>query len=421
METTVAVEVQKQNRKTRRRGQSGSIFKRGDFWTIIYRMRERTPEDKQKQKWEGGFRTKEAAKTRLDEVLGAIRANKYVEPTDMLFGTFCDNWMENGKATLKPTTWAFYRSVLKTWIRPAFGDRPVCEISRSEVKDFLFALLRRPEITRACIRNIHRILHLLFEDAVEREVVFANPAHKIKLPAAEESQRVIPTTEEVVLTFAKLRPSLQALLITGAMTGARRSELTGLHWGDIDWAEQIIRIRRSLHRVPRGILDGGEFRNVERIGNSGLVLTPPKSKKGNRDVEIPSHLVAILSSLRPMQASPGDFVFQSELGGPIDPDGLDTLLHRAQDEAGVRHFGLHGLRHLYASLLHKSGATVKFAQERLGHADASTTLDIYTHLVGNGDEGRAAAKSVAAAFNFPYVSLTLANPALPAGRVERVN
>lgn len=402
-------------RKARRRGQRGSIVKRGDFWAFIYRA------TNGKQKWVGGFRRKEDAQAQLSEILGKIRQGKYVEPTDLLFGTFCDNWMANAKATIKPTTWAFYRSILKTWIRPVFGERPICEISRNEVKDFLFALLRRSEITRANIRNIHRVLHLLFEDAVEREVIFANPAHKIKLPAAEESQRVVPSVEEVELTAAKLSPSIRGLLLTAALTGARRSELTGLHWGDIGWAKNLILIRRSLHRVSRDILDGGEFRNVERIGNSGLVVMPPKSKKGSRDIEIPQFLTEILSSLRSMQVLQADFVFQNALGGPVDPDKLDTTLHQAQDAAGVRHFGLHGLRHLYASLLHKVGATVKFAQERLGHADASTTMDIYTHLVDKAEEGRVVAKAVAAAFHFPYVSLSLAKPTASAGDVERVN
>lgn len=137
-------------------------------------------------------------------------------------------------------------------------------------------------------------MHRIFEDAIEREVVSANPARNIKMPAGEKSLRIVPTPEEVVSTFGKLRPSLQALLLTGAMSGARRSELCGLNWSDIDWAENIIKIRRSLHRVPKEVIETNEFRNAERVGTSGLVLTPPKSEKGNRDVEMETRLVQIL-------------------------------------------------------------------------------------------------------------------------------
>ena len=97
-----------------------------------------------------------------------------------------------------------------------------------------------------------------------------------------------------------------------------------------------------------------------------------------------------------MQNGLASFVFQDELGRPLDPDALGDVLHAAQDKAGVERFGLHGLRHLYCSLLQTSGATIKHAQERLGHASPTTTLNVYTHTVN--DEGRKFAEKVKAAF-----------------------
>ena len=85
---------------------------------------------------------------------------------------------------------------------------------------------------------------------------------------------------------------------------------------------------------------------------------------------------------------------------PLDPDGLYDVLHQAQAAAGVRGFGMHALRHLYCSLLQDSGASLKHAQERMGHASPLTTLLIYTHVVS--EEGRKYAEKVEAAF--PFVS-----------------
>jgi integrase len=87
---------------------------------------------------------------------------------------------------------------------------------------------------------------------------------------------------------------------------------------------------------------------------------------------------------------------------------LYDVLGAAEDLAQVRRFGLHGLRHLYCSLLQDSGASLKFAQERLGHANAATTADIYTHNISN--HGKEFAEKVEAAFPFASVSLTLAKP-----------
>lgn len=247
MEATVvaAVEPTKQVRRPRRRGQRGSIFRRGEFWTIVYRANG-------KQKWEGGFPKKDRAQARLDEVLGAVRNNKYVEPTDQTFKAFCDEWMESAKVVLKPKTWTSYQSALKNWLTPAFGERPLCDIRKAEVVNFLYGLLKNKEISRKFVRNVHIFLHRLFEAAIERDLIAANPPHKIKLPesspvfgAAEATERVVPTPEEVVKTFEKLTATYQVLLVASAVTGARRGELLGLYWEDIDWTRGLIHIRFS--------------------------------------------------------------------------------------------------------------------------------------------------------------------------------
>ena len=156
---------------------------------------------------------------------------------------------------------------------------------------------------------------------------------------------------------------------------------------------------------------------MERIGSTALALVSTKSKKSKRHVEIQPSLLALLDAVRELQTAGAEFVFQCEAGGPMDPDAVYEVLHTAQDAAGVRRFGLHGIRHLYCSLLAESGAGVKFAQEKMGHASATTTLNIYTHVVS--DKAREIAAKVEAAF--PCVSLKLAN-ALPSGsQAEMVN
>jgi integrase len=407
-------------RRTRRRGQGGSIFRRGLNWTIVYR----SPNGK--QKWEGGFRTKEEAQKRLGVVLGTIRENRYVEPRDIRFQDFCEERMKNWKATLKPKTWASYQSVLNRWITPSpderrkelegkgmpiLGDWSILDINRSAAKTFVSRLLGMPDLSRKFVKNVAILLHRLFEEAIDLEFVAANPFRKIRLPIGESADQgesrdvVVPTPEEVVKTFAKLPPTYQVLLATSAITGARRGELLGLKWDDIDWLNSLIQIRRTLQRLPEALLDGGVFRGVDRLGDSCLALVSPKSKKARRSIEIPPKLSDQLKALRASQAPrENSFVFQTEIGQPLDPDAVYDVIHIAQDKAGARRFGLHGLRHLYSSLLVASGADVKFAQDRLGHASALTTLNIYSHAIT--EHGQKYASAVEAAF--PFVSNLLA-------------
>jgi integrase len=131
-----------------------------------------------------------------------------------------------------------------------------------------------------------------------------------------------------LLAFAQLPPTYQALIATAAMTGAKRGELLGLRWEDIDWIRGAISIRRGLQRVNKKLLAAGEFRNIEQIGASGLALAAHKSKKARRE----------------------------------------------------------------------PGAPVKYAQDRLGCASATTTIDTYTHSIS--DEGRRYPTAVEAVLPF---------------------
>jgi integrase len=395
-------------RRKRKRGQGGSIIKRGNSYTIIFRA-------DGKQFRRSGYATKDEARGALNDTLKTIRNNTYVEKQrDLLFTDFTKTWMEDAKKFLKPQTWASYESALRCWITPEFGDKVLCDIRKAEVVKFLYRLLGNRGISRKFVKNVHILLHGIFEAAIEQELIEGNPAHKIKMPAPSPSfsaagaeERIVPTTVEVAKTFEKLTPTYQALLTTAAITGARRGELLGLVWTDLDLEKSVIHVRRTLQRVKKEHLDAGDFRDAQRIGETGLALLPPKTVKSVRKIEIPPKLATRLTSLRYQQGgSECPFIFQSELGGPLDPDALYEVLHAAQDAAEVRHFGLHGLRHLYSSILGESGASVKFAQQRLGHADASTTLNIYTHLLT--DEGREYAEKVEEAFQFSSVSLTLA-------------
>lgn len=321
------------------------------------------------------------------------------------------------RSTLKPKTWLSYKSALDNHILPHFGDWPLNEISRSAVKSFVAGLLGNPELSRKFVRNVHALLHRLFEESLDRELSATNPAHKIKLPSAE-SENVddgeldsagIAKPNQVVRVFGKLPPTYQVLIWMGAVTGLRRAELLGLFWNDIDFVRCTVQVRRSLQRLSKNLLSEGHFRGVERIENSGLALLGLKSKKARRIVEMPARLAKLLMELRPSQnGREAKFVFQDDLGRPLNPDQLYEVLHTAQDAAEVERFGLHGLRHLYSSLLINSGAPVKDAQARLGHASATTTLDLYAHAIS--EDGRKFSDAVENAFSSVSNSLAETNP-----------
>ncbi|GJM43229.1 MAG: hypothetical protein DHS20C21_00710 [Gemmatimonadota bacterium] len=158
---------------------------------------------------------------------------------------------------------------------------------------------------------------------------------------------------------------------TTVLTGMRRGELLGLQWGDVDWANERLFVRRALY--------GGEVSEL-------------KSRRSYRAVFMSPTLVATLRAHR--VASPPselDLVFCNSHGRALDPDdmikrGFMPALRRA----GLRRLRFHDLRHTFASLLIHQGENVKLIQEQLGHASITVTIDRYGHLLPGAGESAAA-------------------------------
>ena len=99
---------------------------------------------------------------------------------------------------------------------------------------------------------------------------------------------------------------------------------------------------------------------------------------------MPPQLVKLLKRLRAISQEANLFVFQDG-AGPLDLDAISDVLHAAQDRARVRRFGLHGVRHFFASALHDKGASLAQGEAQLGHATMDMTAH-YTHALEDGRE-----------------------------------
>lgn len=181
--------------------------------------------------------------------------------------------------------------------------------------------------------------------------------------------------------------------------GLRRGELLGLQWKDIN--DSCVHVQRQLMDV---IDEGGTFR---------LDTSLPKSKS-TREVHLADEAVALLREHKRQQSELKmknrlhyvdlDLVFaqewvdqrtkHSQLGLPIDRYAIGLQLKKLCIASGVKRISPHGLRHTCATILMLAGEPAVVVQERLGHADAALTLNIYTHVLPGMQQ--AAAKKAAA-------------------------
>ena len=223
-------------------------------------------------------------------------------------------------------------------------------------------------LSRKTIRHHYCVLNMIFDFALDNEVVVKNPMVKVKPPKMEKKRVEAFTKEEarkMLFFLEETDLEFQCMMLLMLMMGLRRGETLGLIWNDINFDKETIRISRSVSQV-QGV---------------GIVVDEPKTDNSYRTIPLPefisNHLLEYRNCCGDWRGS--DFVFHGIGGGdtPRDPDAITRRVKRFMKNSGLPDMSPHDLRHSCATLLLQSGADIKSVQEIMGHADASTTLKYY--------------------------------------------
>lgn len=227
----------------------------------------------------------------------------------------------------------------------------------------------------------HRFIHTVLELAKKEKLVATNVADDVTLPKKKKSEVDTYQTDELIRIRnaaeqepVKWRTAIHLLMITGA----RRGEIVGLQWSRVNWKDSSILIDTNLQYTPeRGVY-------VETIKN-----------EETRTIKLPAETMALLREYKVWQLETrlacgdrwiqSDYVLTSEFGGHMAPDTLSGYLQRFEEKYNLPHIHAHKFRHSMASVLYFSGADPVSISKRLGHAQVSTTQDMYAHLIKQAD------------------------------------
>ncbi len=285
---------------------------------------------------------------------------------------------------MSPTTVDGYASYLRCYIEPLMGSVPV-----ADARPYAFSsMLRRitseggkdgRPVSPATARKVLAWLSGAFGRLASEGVIASSPVAGVKPPRQSPPESMALSADEVGRLSALLEgeagdPRADALSLC-LDTGLRRSELAGLRVGDFSEAFGQVRVARVL---------------VET--SAGIVAKEPKSSASKRWVPVPGaaggrlrrHIASQRSRLAAagVEQRPSTPMFADDSGAPVRPGELTAAFREAAAAAGLpacHH--LHSLRHTYATYLLSSGASFKEVQELLGHASATTTLNVYGHVV----------------------------------------
>jgi integrase len=265
----------------------------------------------------------------------------------------------------KPSVVREYARSLRLHVLPTLGGARLARIQRRDVQrlaDDLLASGADP----STIRNALKPLQVIYRRAIEDGDLAVNPCERLRLPAARGRRERIASPSEAAALIAALRPEDRALWGCAFYAGLRRGELRALVWDDVELADGLIRIKRSMNSYG----DGGE----------------PKSRAGRRGVPIVAALRDLLVEHKLVTRRDEGFVFGSTPTQPFTPTAVRKRALTAWRRASLDPIGLHECRHTFASLLIAAGVNAKAITAYLGHASIQTTFDLYGHLMPGNEE-----------------------------------
>jgi integrase len=340
------------------------VRKRRDRWVIDFYDQEGV------RRWQTlpkGINKKEANE-KLGELEKKIRQGTYTPIKELPnFSNVADNWLVSKKPDIRHSTHRQYKGHVENHLKPYFNRVKINHVNFEAVEKFKKHSLDQG-VTVPTLRKILITLGAVLTYAVRMRYIDFNPCREVEKPKgqsahSDKEEMVILQPDELQALFdAGANQKERVLFMTATLTGMREGELLGLQWGDIDWHNYQVHVRRTFNH--------GRFYE-------------PKSKASRRKIEMAPELVSELKQWKlACPISDLDLVFPSEVGTPQDATNmLRRQFFPALRRAGLPRIRFHDLRHTYASLLIDQGEYPKYIQAQLGHSSINMTMDTYGHLM----------------------------------------
>lgn len=315
----------------------------------------------------------------------------------LTFGGLLDAWFAHAEPNLAPWTVRGYRSKIETHIRPALGDVKLRQLTTARLDAFYRALLKQGKrakkgktagLSPQSVRHCHTIIHRACEQARRWGWLDRNPAELAEPPSVESLERDLPTVADIARVMEKLTVDMRELVWVALITGARRGELCGLRWSDVDLDHGQVRISQSAVDLPgeETILKAPKTRKARRLAVDALTVDLLRARLEGQRIKAESCSIP--------HAGGAGYVFADEPGAadPLRPALVTKRWANAARAAKVA-CRFHDLRHVSVTELLDAGFDVSEVGGRVGHASKVMTLDRYGHSRRAGD--RAAAEHLA--------------------------
>lgn len=308
------------------------------------------------------------------EKLKLARCNLLPVSKPMTVDELFSVWILSRKNKVKQSTYANYKTLYESYLQERFGSMKAENLNSFMLNRFVDDMLngggkRGLGLSAATVQTIMILLKSVLEYG-EVEYGLPNAAKHISMPKMQTAEISVFSEFEIrrIRSCADTGNRIELGILLALFTGLRIGELCALTWADIDTAEQLIRVRKTLLRIAN---------QANSAQKTTIVIDTPKSKTSLRDVPIPTFLLATIARLKAGQDNQNYFLTCSPR--PTEPRTYTLRFKSFLKRIGVPYRNFHALRHTFATECIKSGVDVKTLSELLGHSSVKITLDRYVH------------------------------------------
>ena len=310
--------------------------------------------------------------------------NKPVVAT-IKFEALAEEWFEEyAKLNLKSTTFTRQRQLTKR-VYKAIGHLRLDKITARDIQKFINSLAQEgvnehtgKPLSRKTMVHYLSFISTILDYAIRMDMLNDNPCRRVTIPKGSKKKRHILTMEETQHFFKLLDDHAplkwKAFFVLIIYSGMRRGEMLGLEWHDIDFKTGMIHIERTSNYTKA----------------RGIYTDTPKTENSVRYIKVPMNVIDVLKEYKEWQDAERERIgskwvetnrlFTKWCGKPMNLQTPYGWLKEFCEEHDFPFYGIHQFRHLHTSLLIGAGIDPTTVSGVLGHAQVSTTLNLYSHM-----------------------------------------
>ena len=344
---------------------------------------------KQKRTLKRGFRTRKEAELALARIKLDVANGTYRQERAETYQELYDLWVTQYEKTVEESTFVKTAGIFKNHILPSMGTYKIEKINVDVCQkhiDEWAAKLKKFRMVKAYAAKV-------LDFAIKRGFIQTNPFTHVDMPTTSYKKAIITdedeaenfyTREQLIKFLSCLEQESNfkayALFRLLAFSGMRKGEALALTWDDLNFTTNEVRINKAIssgknNHIYLKTTKTGEARTIKMDDKTMSILKDWKIKQKQ------DYLVLGFNTMQPKQ-----LVFSNTSNEYIQPTKTRKWIIHVQQKYKLDKITTHGLRHTHCSLLFEAGASIKEVQDRLGHSDIQTTMNIYAHVTKKAKE-----------------------------------